>query len=1138
MRKAKLWSVLCAAVLLCACVVGLTFTGAAATDSRIPTATTTYVVGTDGDTIRACLEKAADETWSKDAVLEIRFTGTDDSVVLTEATSGASTNLLFGQTTIFREDNTRLPIVIRGTASNCESNVISWNHGATSTATKSFAGANDYTFVNLLFPLGNTSTGKYATLYAGSGNLAFEDVLMKESNKSWGSNYMTSLYADNFTMDAYYGWDAEKIAANKNSDGLIPTSLTMGRGAEYFPANIATLQPAAVGFTPAGWTIDTSSVSDPAEKIRLAKEQAAEFTYNEGQLLTECDVRPIHTQATVIIDTCTEALDNEGTPITVGEIGAVRARQGDSPVAHAIVEMRSGIVGRINADDHTTDSVQVGDSTVNFRGGSVGFVANNTGIPGIRMIKCTLYGDVALNISEDSEYSTAVRMVQYTNSTSVKVYGTAYTEMTGGHIIGYGGNNGYRSIQGAQGGINRLLGGRIDIHYYGASYTSSVSGYVPADKIPAEYRSYIGENKVGVLNILGEDMVLGGTYYGGQYNANGTVPGYVVNVVEGATFEKTFYGGNGADNTSVDGIINIVKDGKFTVFAGGGYKKVVHHIVNYIEGGNFGRNSSGISAYLGIFEDGGSTDKGIENYISGGTFTGYILCGNRTLGTVSNSRVDGEGNPLPAIYNRISGGTFSGIWGAGCGAITGDVVTDISGGEFHAYNDNPANYPYGFIAGLRNSGTHKTGDLITNISGGTFLTRVNGGTPWGTVPAEKNAGDIQLNISGGTFNSEVFANSSAGDSGDHYTSSSLTVDLTENDVVFLGPVGHNALINRNGTDSENVTVSVIGGEGKMFIGQNSGITADSLTGKLVVEQTEGWLAHDYVKLPANSQYEVKESPEIFGSYTADDTILVKGDAISAKGATLRLGERLGVRILLNQADVDAYGEAFTYTVKLGDTKIATGGYAEIVENNYSILFDGIGLSQFGETFTVESTTMADIEYSVADLATVAKDAWTDADWKAYAEAILELHAVYSAEAANKVNTVLPDYNSASVVPSAAKGAADDIASANVALLMGDAAGIRLSVTLNNAPVNAKIVVGEKELAAKVDGNTIIADVYFAHEYLADAFTVSVQTDAGEHMTYTASIEALAKQLAQNENNEFQKNAIAFLNYVQKAVACK
>ena len=62
MRNVKLWSVLLAAVLLCACVLGLLIVGASAGDTRIPAATVTYVVGTDGNTIAEALANAQKET--------------------------------------------------------------------------------------------------------------------------------------------------------------------------------------------------------------------------------------------------------------------------------------------------------------------------------------------------------------------------------------------------------------------------------------------------------------------------------------------------------------------------------------------------------------------------------------------------------------------------------------------------------------------------------------------------------------------------------------------------------------------------------------------------------------------------------------------------------------------------------------------------------------------------------------------------------------------------------------------------------------------------------------------------------------------------------------------------------------------
>ena len=137
-------------------------------------------------------------------------------------------------------------------------------------------------------------------------------------------------------------------------------------------------------------------------------------------------------------------------------------------------------------------------------------------------------------------------------------------------------------------------------------------------------------------------------------------------------------------------------------------------------------------------------------------------------------------------------------------------------------------------------------------------------------------------------------------------------------------------------------------------------------------------------------------------------------------------------------------------------------------------------------------------------------------------------------------------------PVPAKGEAG-VENAEVALLMSDAAGIRLTATVNGTVENAKIKIGENEVKATVTTETIpaveeggedtvvttiTADVYFAHEYLAEEFVVSVESDAGVHMTYTASIEQIAAKLANTESNEQKNNATAFLVYIQKAVACK
>ena len=640
--------------------------------------------------------------------------------------------------------------------------------------------------------------------------------------------------------------------------------------------------------------------------------------------------------------------------------------------------------------------------------------------------------------------------------------------------------------------------------------------------------------------------------YGDDYNVGAK---YIVNNVYCGTFHQ-FYGGaygttNAGVSSDIDTITNNVKGGLFeklnsdsVAYSGGCVRSatIKTGIFNNVDGGIFNGNY-----YGGSVGTGKVSCPLVENTING--FTGnansnsqvYFGNGNPTLNGVVKTVINdfdakksyvfgGSSNthnqPADADYGiqtTINGGTFSGFWGLGGGGAcvyTGNVKTVVNGGTFNGYDST---LPNALIGGPRN-GT-LVGNIELEINGGTFTADVIGGTHWGS---QKDAcdtidGNVTTKIYGGDFRRDIYALSKHAAEDLKATGTvTLTVDQTKYKPLSLYGTAIIDTFTANGMH--------------ILIGEKTDLEIKALTGSVAFDQTVGWQAHDYIKLPAGAQYQITESPAIYGAYEADDTILIKGAAVAPVGATIRLAERLGVRIVLNKDDVDAYGEEFTYSVKLGGTTIATGTYADIVANNYSILFDGIGLSKFGEKFTVSSPVMEDLESSILDLAVLAQTAWAEnAEWKAYADAIIEFHNVYNLDAAN---TLTPA--AVSTAPKAAKGEADGIASADVTLLMGDAAGIRLSVTLNAAPANAKILVNGEEVTqlVKVEENTVTADLYFAHQALADEFVVTLQSDAGVHMTYTTSIEALANVLANDSENENKNNATAFLVYIQKAVACK
>ena len=222
-----------------------------------------------------------------------------------------------------------------------------------------------------------------------------------------------------------------------------------------------------------------------------------------------------------------------------------------------------------------------------------------------------------------------------------------------------------------------------------------------------------------------------------------------------------------------------------------------------------------------------------------------------------------------------------------------------------------------------------------------------------------------------------------------------------------------------------------------------------------------------------------------------------------------------------------------------ETVLAEGTKADLVDYQgyYSFIYEGIGLAEFGQSATISGIFLDEIlDVSIAQLAEMAQEAWADnASWKAYADAVVEFHNVYNNDAEN---TMTPD--AVATAPEAEKGElGEKITSASATVLMSDAAGIRLTVELSEIPTDAKFVIGDHEVAAVVTENGITADIFFAHEALADVFQISVQDAEGQvYMTYTASIENLTAQLAGDEANESKNNATAFLVYIQKAVACK
>ncbi len=170
MKHTRFLLYLAVMILLVSCTVGIFAVGAKAEE-----ATVYYTVGDvqmEGaehfeDFVPAFdAAEAKNHQWAANDVLEIRFKG--------DFSGGQQNGLLFGQTTIWREDGTKLPIIIRGVDTKKPRDAYIYLDAVGGW----YACANDYTFINMTLPVGNQLT----EFYAGSGNVRFENVNFKEDD--------------------------------------------------------------------------------------------------------------------------------------------------------------------------------------------------------------------------------------------------------------------------------------------------------------------------------------------------------------------------------------------------------------------------------------------------------------------------------------------------------------------------------------------------------------------------------------------------------------------------------------------------------------------------------------------------------------------------------------------------------------------------------------------------------------------------------------------------------------------------------------------------------------------------------------------------------------------------------------------
>ena len=384
MRNTKLWSVLLVSVLLCACVLGVLFTGASAVD--VAKTYTVNTANTENDeaslsfkSIADALSFAAEQEWKTNETLVIKFTGT-------EAAKVGTSELAFGQKTIWRRVDAETGAAVYGNKLPIEIVGQSGSDADTISVTAKIACANDYTFKDLTL---NNWTNKVA-IYAGSGQITLNSL------KSTGdSNTGGKMYADSYTAEAFEGWYAEDFNALKDEDDCILTALTFKSTTYYaVSSNSTATGVGAVGTAYADSYSYTAPSANGGESVVITPEKTkaqlevgsgANVQARLGGYVPKTPAR-VHTVIIKMTDggkskgACGDSGADIGTKITNGNIEIIL----DSPVFSSLgirVLYGSSMVNTSDIKDNADGSVEYGNITLRAKN-VTGYDGNSVFIDG------------------------------------------------------------------------------------------------------------------------------------------------------------------------------------------------------------------------------------------------------------------------------------------------------------------------------------------------------------------------------------------------------------------------------------------------------------------------------------------------------------------------------------------------------------------------------------------------------------------------------------------------------------------------------------------------------------------------------------------------------------------------------------
>ena len=867
-------------------------------------------------------------------------------LVLTgEHTATAEDGVLFGQKTIFLPSGLKLPITVSG--------------GTLRLPAGNVVCTNDYTFTDIRIPFDDVQT----KLYAGTGNVVLGNIIT-DLNGTDGEN-KSRFYGDNFTANAFLGWDEDKLALY-TEDGLFTSSMTLGHGFKFAPKSAGIY--AAVG-------------------------SSTDFSATVGTKTISAD------------DTCPKMI------IDGAEVGhsMVKAGAAPNPTGNAVLHVKSGTIGSLRAGGHLSDSKTAtlkGDMTVIVDGGKL------WDFP--RLLRAaTLDGD--LNVTFKN-----VDLMENTTENGKMIQIAFGGSTINGDLTVYLENVKADRYYGALSSGGKALNGDLSFTakncefsqfvYSGlgaASIAGNVTNTLENVELPFyrgldECTSLTGNVTTSFKNVTFPDQSSMVHVYMGSVKT-ATVNGNFINTMEGVNIgdNVSLYMGTYGGTLNGD-VTSTVKSGVYgEYFYGATNTGVVNGTVtNNIEGGIFLYETYLSGFYTEIRGK-------VVNNVSGGTFNHYLFGGTRS-GKVTNTTAD------YTIRNYFSGGTFKGVWGgSGGGSAThkGNVYNEITGGTFSTYSTDNSKMN-SFAGGCRN--TKQTGNANTLIRGGIFEGWVAGGSiPNDDSYSKTSEGNTLLTLAGGDFRHTVTANCRWGtytgetllnvdtekgleplkvaatlECNDVIAASdtyelALTVNFTAKNIVargsktmtLNGKVTTDTFTVEKGAAAPCVYGSVqigtlnAGGE-TILLGAKTRITALAVNGEVTLHQTELWSANTYFTSPADTVIHLTEAEDAFGRVQLKNGV-VKGLSSSLAGVAFVFADNVSLRFAFDKEWAESVKSDFSFTAKAGaQTIVDAAKFSDLIlkDGYYTVVSEPIETENYNADITYSGTYIPERSFKMTELA--------------------------------------------------------------------------------------------------------------------------------------------------------------------------